>query len=49
MLRVLADEPGGGPPVTKRPGRAALRNAGLLLIQRAGLVVAGLGFAAVIP
>ncbi len=35
--------------MTERPGRAALRNAGLLLIQRAGLVVAGLGFAAVIP
>jgi O-antigen/teichoic acid export membrane protein len=35
--------------MTERPGRAALRNAGLLLVQRAGLVVAGLGFAAVIP
>ena len=35
--------------MTEGAGRAALRNAGLLLVQRAGLVVAGLGFAAVIP
>jgi O-antigen/teichoic acid export membrane protein len=35
--------------MTERAGRRALRNAGLLLVQRAGLVVAGLGFAAVIP
>ncbi len=33
----------------ERSGRAAVRNAGLLVIQRAGLVAAGLVFAAVIP
>ena len=35
--------------MTERPGRAALRNAGLLLVQRTGLVIAGVGFAAVVP
>ena len=35
--------------MTDRPGRSAVQNAGLLLIQRAGLLVAGLGLAAVIP
>lgn len=35
--------------MTEGAGRTALRNAGLLLVQRAGLVVAGLGFAAIIP
>lgn len=46
---MLADERRTRPPMTEPTGRAALRNAGLLLVQRAGLVVAGLGFAAVIP
>jgi O-antigen/teichoic acid export membrane protein len=35
--------------MTESAGRAAMRNAGLLLVQRAGLVIAGLGLAAVIP
>lgn len=33
----------------QRPGQVALRNAGLLLLQRGGLLIAGLGFAAVVP
>ncbi|HKW95115.1 MAG TPA: oligosaccharide flippase family protein [Methylomirabilota bacterium] len=30
-------------------GRVALRNAGLLVVQRGGLLIAGLGFAALVP
>jgi len=45
---VLADER-TRPSMTDRLGRSAVQNAGVLVIQRVGVLVAGLGFAAVTP